>query len=154
MDPLYDLHSWCKHYRGETQREAQVRHRPLPQLTSDRSTPIGGKFQWVIAWVFVAVLVALLMALAGARPAQAAFPKEALPVNHNPIAFEKDGDIWLVTRMRLANLTPNPPNSYQGGPVVSPDGRYVTFVSDLDGPFVHYVANVFTGDVQRSPITR
>jgi hypothetical protein len=37
---------------------------------------------------------------------------------------------------------------------VSSDGRYVTFVSDLDGPFVHYVANVFTGDVQRSPITR
>jgi hypothetical protein len=118
MDPLYDLHSWCKHYRGEALREAQVRHRPLPQLTSDRSTPIGGTFQWVIAWVFVfvAVLVALLMTLAGARPAQAAFPKEALPVNHNPIAFEKDGDIWLVTRMRLANLTPNLPNSYQGGP--------------------------------------
>lgn len=154
MDPLYDLHPWCKHYRGEAQREAQVRHRPLPQLTGDRSTPIGGTFQWVIAWVLVAVLVALLMALAGARPAQAAFPDEALPVNHGPIAFEKDGDIWLVTRMRLANLTLNTPNSNEGAPVVSPDDRYVTFVSDLDGPFVHYVANVFTGDVQRSPITR
>ncbi len=153
MDPLYDLHSWCKHYRGEALREAQVRHRPLPQLTSDRSTPIGGTFQWVIAWVFVAVLVALLMTLAGARPAQAAFPDEALPVNHGPIAFEKNGDIWLVTRMRLANLTLDTPNSDEGPRSVW-DGRYVAFVSDLDGPFVHYVANVFTGDVQRSPITR
>jgi hypothetical protein len=116
MDHLYDLHSWCKHYRREAQREAQVRHRPLPQLTSDRTMPIGGTFQWVIAWVFVAVLVALLMVLAGPRLAQAAFPDEAFPVNHGPIAFEKDGDIWLVTRMRLANLTTNTPNSDEGPP--------------------------------------
>jgi hypothetical protein len=26
MDPLYDLHSWSKHYREETLREVQKRH--------------------------------------------------------------------------------------------------------------------------------
>jgi hypothetical protein len=106
------------------------------------------------ALLAIVMLATTLVTLASVRPAQAAFPDEALPVNHGPIAFEKDGDIWLVTRMRLANLTLNTHNSDEGAPVVSPDGRYVTFVSDLDGPFVHYVANVFTGDVQRSPIKR
>jgi WD40-like Beta Propeller Repeat len=100
------------------------------------------------------MLATTLVALAGARPAQAAFPDEALPVNHGPIAFEKDGDIWAVTRMRLANLTPNTPDSNEVGPAVSPDDRHVTFASDRDGHFVHYVADVFTGDVQWSPTTR
>jgi len=102
----------------------------------------------------MAVLAAVVVALAGARPAQAAFPDEAFPAGHGSIAFEKDGDIWVASKMHLAKLTPNTPNSNEVGPVVSPDGRYVSFASDRNGHFVHYVANVFTGDVQRSPITR
>lgn len=59
-----------------------------------------------------------------------------------------------MTRMRLVNPTPNTPDSTGVGPAVSSDDRHVTFTSDPDGHFVHYVADVFTSDVQWSPTTR
>jgi hypothetical protein len=78
------------------------------------------------ALLAMAMLAAALVALAGARLAQAAFPDEALPDGHGPIAFEKDGDIWVATKMHLANLTPDTPHSSEVEPAVSPDGRWPT----------------------------
>jgi WD40-like Beta Propeller Repeat len=97
----------------------------------------------------MAMLAATLVALAGAKPAHAAFPDEAFPDAHNPVGFEKDGDIWVATKMHLANLTPDTAAYTDVEPAVSPDGRYVAFASDRDGDFEIYTANVFTGEVQR-----
>jgi tricorn protease len=101
------------------------------------------------ALLAMAMLAAALVALASARPAQAALPDEAFPNGHGPIAFEKDGDIWVATRMHLANLTPNTADSKEVDPAVSPDGRYVAFSSDRDRDYEIYVANVFTGEVEQ-----
>jgi hypothetical protein len=95
------------------------------------------------------VLAAVIMALAGARPAQAAFPDEVFPHDHGPIAFEREGDVWAATKMHLANLTPGTPDSSETESAVSTDGRYATFASDRDGDFEIYVANVFTGEAQQ-----
>jgi tricorn protease len=94
-------------------------------------------------------MFAALVAFAGVRPAQAAFPDEAFPDGHGPIAFENDGDIWVASKMHLANLTLDSTDSKEADPVVSPDGRYVAFSSDRDGNFEIYLANVFTGEAQR-----
>jgi tricorn protease len=102
------------------------------------------------ALLAMAVLVAVMVAMAGARPAQAAFPDEAFPAAHGPIAFAKGGDIWVASRMHLANLTPNTADSTEVDPVVSPDGRTIAFASDRDGEdFEIYAVNVFTGEVER-----
>ena len=101
------------------------------------------------ALLAMAVLAAVVVPLAGARPAQAVFPDEAFPAGHGPIAFEKDGDIWVASKMHLANLTPNTADSKEVDPAVSPDGRYVAFSSDRDGDYEIYVANVFTGEVEQ-----
>jgi hypothetical protein len=111
MDPLYDPHSRSKHYREEALREAQERHRLLPQWTTDRWLPIGGTFRLGTPLVFAAVLVTVLLGLAGARPEQAAFPDEAFPDGHGPMGFEKGADIWVATKMHLANITPHTPDS-------------------------------------------
>ena len=149
MNPLYDLPYWSKHYREEALQEVRKQHRFRPENAGDCPIPTGSTFRLGIASVLLAVLVAVLMALADARPAQAAFPDEAFPDGHGPIAFEKNGDIWVASKMHLANLTPNTPDSKEVDPAVSPDGRYVAFSSDRDGDFEIYIANVFTGDVQR-----
>jgi dipeptidyl aminopeptidase/acylaminoacyl peptidase len=148
MDPLCDLHSRNKHYREEALREAQERHRLLPQRSTDRWMPIGGTFRLGIASVFVAVLVTVLLGLAAAKLAQAPIRDEAVPDNHGPIAFEKDGDIWVATKMHLANITPHTADSTETDPAVSPDGTYVAFVSDRDGDYEIYVASVFTGEAE------
>jgi dipeptidyl aminopeptidase/acylaminoacyl peptidase len=102
------------------------------------------------ALLAMAVLVAVVVAMAGARPAQAAFPDEAFPAGHGPIAFAKGGDIWVASRMHLANLTLNTADSTEVDPVVSPDGRTIAFASDRDGEdFEIYAVNVFTGEVER-----
>jgi hypothetical protein len=101
------------------------------------------------ALIVMAMLAAAMVALAGAKPAQAAFLDEVFPDGHGPIAFEKEGDIWVATRMHLANLTPDTANSREVDPAGSLDGRYVAFSSDQDGDFEIYIANVFTGDLQR-----
>ncbi len=91
-----------------------------------------------VALVAMAVLAAVLVALAEAKFA-------GFPEGHDPIAFEKDGDIWVA-----ANLTPNTAHSNDVDPVVSPDGRYVAFASDRDGDdFEIYVANVFSGEAEQ-----
>ena len=100
--------------------------------------------------VAMAMLTAMLMALTGPKPAEAALPEAAFPSGHDPIAFEKDGDIWVASKIHLANLTPNTPDSSETDPSVSPDGRKVTFASDRDGDFDIYTANVFTGEVARA----
>ena len=96
----------------------------------------------------VAVFVVLLAALVAAKPAEAALPDEAFPDGHGPIAFEKDGDIWVASKMHIGNLTPGTAST-ETDPSVSPDGTQVAFSSDRDGDFDVYVANVFTGEVER-----
>jgi Tol biopolymer transport system component len=102
-----------------------------------------------MALVAMATLVATLVMLAGAKSAQAAFPDEAFPDGHKPVAFEEDGDIWVATKMHLANLTPNTAYSTETDPAVSPDSRYVAFASNRDGDYEIYVANVFTGEAEQ-----
>jgi hypothetical protein len=46
MDPLYDLHSWSKHYREETLREAQKRH--LQQGTADSTKEVKGMTKYYL----------------------------------------------------------------------------------------------------------
>lgn len=94
-------------------------------------------------------LLAAFVALVAAKPAQAAFPDQAFPDGHNPIAFENDGDIWVASKMHLANLTPGTADSNEADPSVSPDGRYVAFAGDRDGDFEIYTANIFTGEIER-----
>jgi hypothetical protein len=101
----------------------------------------------VLRMVAMAMLAATLVALAGAKPAEAAFA--GFPEGHVPIAFEKEGDIWVASKMHLVNLTPNTATFNDVDPVVSPDGRKVAFASDRDGDFEIYMASVFTGEVER-----
>jgi hypothetical protein len=147
MDPLYDLHSWSKHYREDALREAQShllqRKRANGQSMSMRST-----FGLATSAALMVVIVALLLALPGAKPAEAKFA--GFPEGHDPIAFEEDGDIWVASMMHLENLTPNTSAYLDVDPAVSPDGRYVAFTSNRDGhDFEIYMANVFTGEVRR-----
>jgi tricorn protease len=51
--------------------------------------------------------------------------------------------------MHLANITPNTAYSNDASPAMSPDGWKVAFASDRDGNFEIYIADVFTGEVQR-----
>jgi len=96
----------------------------------------------------VAVFVVLLAALVAAKPAEAALPDQAFPDGHGPIAFEKDGDIWVASKMHIGNLTPGTAST-ETDPSVSPDGTQVAFSSDRNGDFDVYVANVFTGEAER-----
>jgi dipeptidyl aminopeptidase/acylaminoacyl peptidase len=101
-----------------------------------------------VAQVAMAMLAAVLVALAGAKQAEAKVA--GFPEGHDPIAFEKDGDIWVASIMHLENLTPNTSAHLDVDPAVSPDGRYVAFTSDRDGyDFEIYLANIFTGEVRR-----
>jgi WD40-like Beta Propeller Repeat len=148
MDPLYDLHSWSKHYREEALREAQQRHLLQQERASGQPISIRSTFRLATSAALMAVIVALLLTLATAKPAEAALA--GFPEGHDPIAFEKDGDIWVATKMHLENLTPNTAHSNDVDPSVSPDGRYVAFASDRDGEdFDIHVVNVFTGEVER-----
>jgi dipeptidyl aminopeptidase/acylaminoacyl peptidase len=99
-----------------------------------------------MAAMLAVVLVAVLVAPVKAKPAGAASAKflEA----HGPIAFERDGDIWVATMMDVANLTPKTAAFTDTDPAVSPDGKYVAFASDRDGDFEIYTVDV-TGEVQR-----
>jgi dipeptidyl aminopeptidase/acylaminoacyl peptidase len=100
-----------------------------------------------VALVAMAMLAATLVTLAGTKPADAALAR--FPEAHGPIAFERDGDIWVATMMEVANLTPNTTAFMDADPAVSPDGKYVAFASDRDGDFEIYTVDVFTGEVQR-----
>jgi tricorn protease-like protein len=100
-----------------------------------------------VALVAMAMLAATLVALAGAKPVEAQFA--CFPEGHDPIAFVNEGDIWVASIMHLDNITPNTAHSNDLDPAVSPDGRKVAFASDRDGDFEIYIANVFTGEVQR-----
>jgi WD40 repeat protein len=148
MDPLYDLHSWSKHYREETLREAQQRHLLQRKRADGQPISMRSTFRLATSAALMAVIVALLLALPGAKPAKAALA--GFPEGQGPITFEKDGDVWVATRMGLANLTPNTATYSDVDPVVSPDGRRIAFASDRDGgDFEIYTANVFTGEVEQ-----
>jgi dipeptidyl aminopeptidase/acylaminoacyl peptidase len=97
--------------------------------------------------VTMTMLAAVLMMLAGTKPAEAKVA--GFPEGDDPIAFGKEGDIWVASIMHLENLTPDTAAYSDVDPSVSPDGRYVAFASDRDGDFEIYVANVFTGKAER-----
>ncbi len=100
--------------------------------------------------VTIVTLAALLMALSGPKPAQTAHLEGALPSGQPPLAFEEEGDIWVVIKMHPANLTPDTAAYNDLDPAVSPEGRRIAFASDRDGDFEIYMASVFTtGEVQR-----
>jgi hypothetical protein len=147
MDPLYDLHSWSKHYREEALREAQEWHLLQQERASGQPMSMRSTIRLATAAALMFVIVALLLTLATAKPAKASLA--GFPEGHDPIAFEKDRDVWVATMMHLENLTPNTTDSKEVDPSVSPDGRYVAFASDRAGDFEIYVANVFTGEVER-----
>ncbi len=147
MGPLYDLHSWSKHYREEALREAQERHLLQLERANGQPMPMRSTFRLATAAALMVVIVALMLALPGAKPAEASLA--GFPEGHDPIAFEKDGDIWVATKMGLANLTPNTTAYSDVDPVVSPDGRTIAFASDRDGDFEIYKANVFTGEAEQ-----
>jgi dipeptidyl aminopeptidase/acylaminoacyl peptidase len=105
-----------------------------------------GSYLGVVSMIMLVAMV--VMMLVGVKPAEAAFAD--FPEGQGPIAFEKDGDIWVASIAHLANLTPKTADSNDLDPAVSPDGRYVAFASDRDGEdFEIYVANVFTAEVQQ-----
>jgi hypothetical protein len=148
MDPLYDLHFWSEHYREEALREAQKRHLLQRERANGQPMSMRSTFRLATSAALMVVIVALLLTLATAKPAEASLA--GFPEGHGPIAFKKDGDIWVATKMHLANLTPNTADSDEVDPAVSPDGRYVAFASDRDGgDFEIYTANVFTGEAER-----
>ena len=101
--------------------------------------------------VAMVTLAALLMAFSEPKPAETAPSEESLPSRHAPMAFEDDGDIWMVRnkKMHLVNLTPDTAAYDDVDPAASPDGKEVAFSSDRDGDFEVYLANVSTGEVQR-----
>jgi hypothetical protein len=147
MDPLYDLHSWSKLYRDEALREAQEQHRSQRKRANGQPMSIRSTFRLATSAALMVVIVALLLTLPGVKSAEAALA--GFPEGHGPIAFEKDGDIWVATKMHLANLTPNTATFNDVDPAMSPDGRRIAFASDRDGDFEIYAANVFTGEVER-----
>jgi WD40-like Beta Propeller Repeat len=105
-----------------------------------------GNYLGVVA---MAMLAAVLMMLAGAKPAEAKVA--GFPEGHDPIAFEKEVDIWVASIMHLENLTPKTSAYLDVDPAVSHNGRYVAFASNRDGHnFEIYMANVFTGEVRRA----
>ena len=102
MNNPYERYSRSKHYHEERLQEARSRH-----LIGEARANVQYSLVRVAArWVIAGMLLAAIVALAGAKPAETAFPEEAFPSNHSPIAFEKDGDIWVASKMHLANLTP------------------------------------------------
>ena len=101
-----------------------------------------------LAAMAMAMLAAVLMALAGAKPAEAALAW--YPEGHGPIAFEKEGDIWVASIMHLTNLTPDTAAYNDVDPVVAPDGRKVAFASDRGGAdFEIYTVDVSSGELKR-----
>jgi dipeptidyl aminopeptidase/acylaminoacyl peptidase len=100
-----------------------------------------------VALVAMAMLAATLVALVGAKPAEA--KSACFPEGRDPIAFDHEEDIEVASIMHLVNLTPITAHSREVNPVVSPDGRYVAFASDLDGDFEIYTANVSTGEAEQ-----
>ena len=108
-------------------------------------TAYGNYFKMVV--VAVAVLAVMLVVLARAKPAEETLAES--PRGHIPIAFEEEGDIWVATKMRPANLTPDTANSNDVEPSVSPDGRQVAFASNRGGDFEIYLANAITGEVEQ-----
>ena len=99
--------------------------------------------------VAIITLAALLMALSGPKPAETAHLEEALPSGQPPLAFEEEGDIWVVIKMHPANLTPDTASYNDVDPAVSPHGKRIAFASDRDGDFEIYMVNVSAGEVQR-----
>ena len=100
-----------------------------------------------MAAIAMVMLAVVLVVSAGAKPAeeaQAGFRGEL-----TPIAFEEEGDVWVVTKMHPANLTPDTASYNDVDPAVSPEGRRITFASDRDGDFEIYLTSVTTGEVQR-----
>src|SRR5829696_191764 len=88
---------------------------------------IGGHY---IRPKVVTALLALVVAVESARTtfpgAKGKEPQQvASTERYVPKAFEKDGDIWLASKMHVANLTPNTTAFNDEDPSVSPDGRKV-----------------------------
>jgi dipeptidyl aminopeptidase/acylaminoacyl peptidase len=119
---------------------------------------IGGHYirpKVVTALLALLLLLALVVAVESARTtfpgAKGKEPQQvASSERYVPKAFEKDGDIWLASKMHVANLTPNTTAFNDEDPSVSPDGRKVTFASNRDGEdFEIYTVDVFSGVLQR-----
>jgi dipeptidyl aminopeptidase/acylaminoacyl peptidase len=108
----------------------------------------------VVMVLLVVLLIALVVAVQSARTTfPSAKGKERQQVasseRYAPRAFEKEGDVWVASKIHVANLTPNTTASNDEDPSMSPDGKKVTFASDRDGDFEIYTLDVSSGEVAR-----
>jgi dipeptidyl aminopeptidase/acylaminoacyl peptidase len=102
---------------------------------------------FMLAAIAMVLLALVFVVLARAKPAEDA--QAGSQGEHALIAFEEVGDIWVVTKMHPANLTPDTASYNDVDPAVSPDGRRIAFASDRDGDFEIYLTRVSTGEVQQ-----
>ena len=102
---------------------------------------------FMMAAIAMVLLALVFVVLAGAKPAEDA--QAGSQGEHTLVAFEEEGDIWVVAKMHPANLTPDTASYNNVDPAVSPEGRRIAFASDRDSDFEIYLTRVSTGEVQQ-----
>ena len=105
------------------------------------------------AAAFLALTAAAAVSVAAAPAYGVTPPPGDRPTSADPslvFASDRDGD-WDIYRRtlsgRLMQLTDS--DGYDSGPVWSPNGRQIAFVSDRDGSFELFVMNAYGGGVRQ-----